>query len=189
MTAARRLAAILAANVISSVVWSSCGASRHQECGDEPEDHITDAVGQQARVTAVAPAASTAPGAPVAPLPSAVRAGPILPVVHAGPVEPLAPVGRAAPVASNAPTEPIAREGLAAAARAAGRYGLLSPARQPQHLCGRRRFALAREIEGFDPLAALGDPDARHADAGQILLRLAEMRFELARPLGNRRTS
>src|SRR5271154_454894 len=45
---------------------------------------------------------------------------------------------------------------------------------RPIPLCGNH---------GFDPLGPAGDPRARGADAGEILLRLAEMRFELARPL------
>src|SRR5208337_5065442 len=58
---------------------------------------------------------------------------------------------------------------------------LLRPARQPEQVAG---LAVARKIHGFDSLAAPGDAGARSADARKILLRLAEMRLEFSRALG-----
>src|ERR1700733_934401 len=57
---------------------------------------------------------------------------------------------------------------------------LLGAAREAQNVRS-RRVPLARKVHGFDPLASPRNSRARRPDAGEVLLRLAEMRLELAR--------
>src|SRR6202042_2908479 len=60
------------------------------------------------------------------------------------------------------------------------RPALLRSAREAQNVWS-RRLAFARKVHGFDSLASPRNPRARRAKASEILLRLAEMRVELAR--------